>query len=100
MRHEQKQVCLPTHLWAALDEMSRDSDQDSGGLVMQAVEHFVALQGYAVGEGRAAKGEAQSPALAVGSRAPAAAARPGPAHLPGRQGTEHDVKPEFGSVPR
>lgn len=41
-------VNLPKHLWAALDEMSRDGATEPDALMEQAVEHFVALQGYVV----------------------------------------------------
>lgn len=41
-------VNLPSHLWAALDEMSRDGATAPEALMEQAVEQFVALQGYVV----------------------------------------------------
>jgi hypothetical protein len=42
----QKNVTLPKHLWSALDDMSRDASAGPDALMEQAVEQFVALQGY------------------------------------------------------
>ncbi len=44
----QKRVTLPSHLWRALDDMSKDGAQAEQHLVQLAVEQFVALQGYTV----------------------------------------------------
>ncbi len=48
MGAKQQSVQLPKHLWAALDDMSRDGAQPADALMEMAVETFVALQGYEV----------------------------------------------------
>jgi hypothetical protein len=44
----EKSVMLPEHLWRALDDMVNDGALPPDVLVRQAVEQFVALQGYDV----------------------------------------------------